>query len=414
MPLNPIKVADAIKASVGNAKFKKYSDGRSLFLLTRNGLGYWRLQYRDGASFKSKVLGSAGSTGLSPAAARQAREAHLVRLRETRKGATMLPVPTGAPIARTVPIAAAGEPAGEPLSALLSRFLIEQAPYWKDGRALLAGKSEHEVAHLIDADKAGKGAMSYRRMFARLPTNILEMDALGIPPLAYRAACKTIWPDSPDSVARMVKRLGTLQTYRNTGAVKGFKPKSKNHPALRYNEVPKFMADLAGRDHVGARGLRWTILTAVRSAETRFATWGEIIEMDGRPCWYLSAERMKAENSHTVPLTQAMLDIIGPRPMGKGAMDVALFPGARGARFCNNGLMLEELRKTYPAKIADVHGFRSSFRSWAADCTEFTRDVCEKALAHVVPGVEGDYNRGELLAKRRKLMDAWSAYCIGG
>ena len=75
--------------------------------------------------------------------------------------------------------------------------------------------------------------------------------------------------------------------------------------------------------------------------------------------------------------------------------------------------MLEELRKTIPASVADVHGFRTSFRSWAADCTDIPREVAEKALAHAVKGTEGDYQRGLLLAKRRALMDQWAEFCTG-
>jgi integrase len=184
---------------------------------------------------------------------------------------------------------------------------------------------------------------------------------------------------------------------------------------MPYPDVPAFMRDLASRRFTSARALRWTILSAVRTSETREATWSEIVEIDGKPCWFLSAERMKVEGnlSHTVPLTKAMLDIIGKRPTGKNAANTPLFPGNRGARFLNPGSMLDELRKTVTADVADVHGFRTSFRSWAADCTDIPREVCEKALAHAVPGVEGDYQRGELLAKRRKLMEQWAKFCTG-
>jgi len=315
-----------------------------------------------------------------------------------------------APMALSVPSASIAP--AEPLSALLTRFMIEHAPKWKSAKGLLEGKTQAQIAELIATDKAGKAAKDYRRMFAQLPTDILAADAQTVHPLTFRTACKAIWPDNPDSIARIMKRLGTLQLYQTTGVVKGSKKnRAKNrHPSMPYPDVPTFMRDLESRDHVAARALRWTILSAVRANETREATWREIVEVDGNPCWFLSAERMKAENSHTVPLTRAMLDIIGKRPTGKNAGNVPLFPGI-GARFMNNGLMLEELRKTVRADVADVHGFRTSFRSWAADCTDLPREVAEKALAHVVPGVEGDYQRGLLLEKRRKLMDQWATFC---
>jgi integrase len=407
MPLKKEDVTAALRKSDGNMKFAKYSAGESLFLMVRNGRGYWRVQYRDGQSFKAKVLGTAPD--LSPTEAGHERDAFMVARRNARKGLV-----TASPMsAAAAGAASAGVAPAEPLSALLARFMIEHAPQWKSAKALLEGKSPVQVAELIAADQAGKAAKDYRRMFAQLPADILAADAQTIQPLIFRTACKAIWPENADSVARMMKRLGTLQLYQTTGVVMGSKKgKAKNrHPSMPYPDVPAYMRELAARNHVAARALRWTILSAVRSSETREATWGEIIDVDGKPCWFLSAERMKAENSHTVPLTKAMLDIIGKRPTGKGAGNVALFPGSRGVRFISDGLMLEELRKTIPANVADVHGFRTSFRSWAADCTDIPREVAEKALAHVVPGVEGDYQRGLLLAKRRTLMDQWAKFC---
>jgi integrase len=411
MGLKKEDVAAAIRESDGIKKFKKYSAGESLFLMTRNGRGYWRLQYRDGQSFKAKVLGSAAE--LSPTEARNQSRSFMAARRDARKG---IVVARGAPMtAASAGAASAGVTPPEPLSALLSRFMIEHAPQWKSAKALLAGKTQVQIAELIATDKAGKAAKDYRRMFAQLPADILAADAQTIQALTFRTACKAIWPDNADSVARMMKRLGTLQLYQTTGVVKGSKKgkAKRQHNSMPYPDVPAYVRELATRNHVAARALRWTILSAVRSSETREAVWSEIIEVDGEPCWFLSAERMKVEgnNSHTVPLTKAMLDIIGKRPKGKGAGNVALFPGSRGVRFISDGLMLEGLRKTVKAEVADVHGFRSSFRSWAADCTDIPREVAEKALAHAVAGTEGDYQRGELLAKRRKLMNLWADYC---
>jgi integrase len=400
-------VAAALRTSDGNMKFAKYSAGESLFLMVRNGRGYWRVQYRDGQSFKAKILGTAAD--LSPTEAGHERDAFMVARRNARKGLVVAMSAAGAGAA------SAGVSALEPLTALLSRFMIEHAPEWKSAKAILEGKTQAQIAELIATHKAGKAAKDYRRMFAQLPADILAADAQTIQPLAFRTACKAIWPDNADSVARMMKRLNTLQIYQTTGVVKGSKKNKakRRHASMPYPDVPAFMRDLESRDHVAARALRWTILSAVRSSETREATWDEIIDVDGKPCWFLSAERMKVEgnNSHTVPLTKAMLDIIGKRPTGKGPGNVALFPGSRGVRFISDGLMLEELRKTIPASVADVHGFRTSFRSWAADCTNIPREVAEKALAHAVSGVEGDYQRGLLLAKRRKLMDQWAKFC---
>jgi integrase len=405
-------VTAALRKSEGVKTFAKYSAGESLFLLTRNGRGYWRVQYRDGGKFKAKMLGTAAD--LSPTEAGYQRDAFMVARRNARKG---LVVTTEASItsAAAAGAASAGVAPAEPLSALLARFMIEHVPQWKSAKGLLEGKTQAQIAELIAADKAGKAAKDYRRMFAQLPADILATDAKAILPLTFLTIVKGIWPKSTDTVARMMKRLNTLQVYQTTGIVKGSKKgrAKRHHASMPYPDVPAFMRDLASRNHVAARGLRWTILSGVRTTETREATWSEIVEIDGGPCWFLSAERMKAENSHTVPLTQAMLDIIGERPKDKGAGNMPLFPGSRGARFMNVSLMLDELRKTIKADVSDVHGFRTSFRSWAADCTDIPREVAEKALAHAVPGVEGDYQRGLLLAKRRDLMDQWATFCAG-
>jgi integrase len=236
---------------------------------------------------------------------------------------------------------------------------------------------------------------------------MLGTPAQAINHLAFRNAVEAIWPDKKPSTERMIKRLATLLEFQRSGKTSKAEHKVINHPAMPYLDLPAFMQHLATRTTVGARALRWTILTAARTDESLGAVWGEIGEEDGAPVWRLSKERMKADEPHIVPLTRQMLDILGPRE----ADDQPLFRGGGGG-FPNAGVMWQLMNR---ARLPYVpHGFRTSFRSWAGDCTDFPREIAEKAIAHVVPGVEGDYDRGDKLAKRRLLMETWAAYCLGG
>jgi len=185
----------------------------------------------------------------------------------------------------------------------------------------------------------------------------------------------------------------------------------RHHPALPYAEMADFMAKIRARPSVSARALEFAILTAARTSEVRFATWGEV-EGD---VWTVPAERMKAGRTHRVPLTQAVLDILdGLRPppeveiKGPGY----IFPGWKAGEPLSNMSMDKILR--LEKSEATVHGMRSTFRDWAGDCTNFADGTIEAALAHQVGDeTERAYRRGDALLKRRKLMEAWAGFCAG-
>jgi hypothetical protein len=139
--LSVTDVSAALRKSEGSKKFARYSAGESLFLMVRNGRGYWRVQYRDGERFKAKVLGAAAD--LSPTKAGHERDAFMVARRNARKG---IVVAGGAPMTAAVAGAvSAGATAPEPLSALLSRFMIEHAPQWKSAKTLLEDKTPVQI-----------------------------------------------------------------------------------------------------------------------------------------------------------------------------------------------------------------------------------------------------------------------------
>lgn len=177
-----------------------------------------------------------------------------------------------------------------------------------------------------------------------------------------------------------------------------------HHRAMPYADVPAFMARLAERDAASRRALRFTILTAARTGEVTGAGWDEFDLEAG--LWVIPAERMKAGREHVVPLPSAAVAILRSLPRDRPPF-----------RLSENA-MLYLVQKPPPKGYGlpyTVHGFRSSFRDWAAETTAHPAEVVEMALAHTIPNkVEAAYRRGNLLAKRRELMEDWAAYLRAG
>jgi integrase len=178
----------------------------------------------------------------------------------------------------------------------------------------------------------------------------------------------------------------------------------KHHAALPYGELGEFMRELTEREGISARGLEFTILTAARTGEVIGARWNEI-KFDEK-VWTVPAERMKAGREHRVPLSDRVIEILKALPHDSKFV----FPGQRLGEALSNMAMLETLKRMDRDDLT-VHGFRSTFRDWAAERTNFPAEVAEAALAHVVGDrTEAAYRRGDLFEKRRRLMDEWSEY----
>jgi integrase len=182
--------------------------------------------------------------------------------------------------------------------------------------------------------------------------------------------------------------------------------KKSHHAALPFAEVPAFVAALRARDGgTAALALEFTILTAARSGEALGARWEEF-DLEAK-VWTIPEERMKARRPHRVPLSPAVLDVVA---RAKGRDEAWLFPGLKRGKPLSNMAMEMQLRRMKRGDVT-VHGFRSSFRDWAAETTAFPREVCEMALAHAIESdTEAAYRRGDLFEKRRKLMDSWAAF----
>ena len=196
----------------------------------------------------------------------------------------------------------------------------------------------------------------------------------------------------------------------------------KPHPALHYDEIGAFMAELRKIDALPARMLEFIILTAARDGEVFGATWEEI-DMQAK-IWTIPAERMKARKTHRVPLTDEAIKILESLPRITGTR--YLFPALRGGRMSHAPLarLIKGMHESSvlaggkgyidPKQncVITTHGFRSTFRDWVAETTAHPREVCEHALSHkLLDKVEEAYQRGDLLVKRARLMADWAQYC---
>ena len=181
-------------------------------------------------------------------------------------------------------------------------------------------------------------------------------------------------------------------------------------PALPFNHVPDFFAALRERPAVAARALEFTILTAARSGEVIRARWNEMDLI--AKVWTVPAERMKMRRLHRVPLSAPTIPILERiREIREPEYGDYVFPGSTRPTLSDMSMIML-LRRMGHGDELTTHGFRSSFRDWVSECTDFQGEVAEAALAHVIGDkVEAAYRRGDLFNKRRELMDAWGRYC---
>jgi integrase len=240
-------------------------------------------------------------------------------------------------------------------------------------------------------------------------------------------ALEPIWTVKPETASRVRGRIESVldwaaaRGYRQgenparwRGHLENLLPKKskirrvEHHAALPYADIGAFVAELRERrqNSVAAYAFEFAILTAARTAETIGVTWAEI-DLNAR-LWTIPAARMKAGKEHRVPLSDAALAIL--RAMAEGRTGEFVFPGNRAQQPLSQMAMLMLLRRMGRGELT-VHGFRSTFSDWAAEQTTTPTEVREMALAHAVSDkVEAAYRRGDLFAKRRRLMAAWARF----
>jgi integrase len=181
--------------------------------------------------------------------------------------------------------------------------------------------------------------------------------------------------------------------------------KVEHHSALKFDDLPEFLADLSKREGVAARALEFTILTAARTGETIGAVWDEV-DLDAK-VWTIPAGRMKSRKEHRAPLSDRALEILRALPRERG--NSAVFIGAHKAALSN--MAMASVIQRMGRDDITVHGFRSTFRDWCAERTNFPNHVVEQALAHAIGGaVERAYMRSDLFVKRTRLMTDWAKF----
>lgn len=237
------------------------------------------------------------------------------------------------------------------------------------------------------------------------------------------AVLKPVWQDKNETASRLRGRIERVLEFAKVkgwragenpaawrGNLRNLLPKRQrlqrgHQPAMRYQDVPKFVERLRASEALAARALEFTILTLGRSGEVLGSTWAEV-DFDEK-LWSVPKERMKAGVAHTVPLSSPALKLL--KDLHEHRISEFVFPRTKDHPLSNMAMLM--LLRRMKLNDITVHGFRSSFRDWCGDATSFPREVAEAALAHKVGDeTERAYRRSDALEKRRKLMQAWADY----
>jgi integrase len=279
-------------------------------------------------------------------------------------------------------------------------YFTAHGPRWSE-------KTRQQFSHSLEA--------YVLPLLGPLPVNAIDVGRV-------LTAIEPLWATKTVTAARVRSRIeavldwATVRGYRageNPARWKGHldqvlpaRGKVQHLAALPYAELGEFMTALRATTGTSARALEFAILTAARSGEVTGARWEEIDL--AQATWTILAARMKAGREHRVPLSPRAMELL--RALPREQDNPFVFIGAVRGRGITNTAMLLLLRRL--GRNESVHGFRSAFRDWAAECTSFPNHVVEQALAHTIGNaVEAAYRRGDLFAKRRKLMEAWAVYC---
>jgi integrase len=371
--------------TVKNAKPGLHADGGNLYLqVADSGTRSWIFRYGLEGRERWMGLGAAHTVSLQEARerARQCRLALLdghdpIEARKTQRAQSELT-----------------KHAGTTFKECAERLIVSHEASWRNAKH----RSQWRITLATYAYPV-LGSVAAQAIDTALVLKVLE----------------PIWQERPETASRIRARIeAVLDWAKARGIRNGENParwkghldhllparskvaRVRHHAALPYAEVGTFMAKLRTRQEPAARMLEFLILTAARLGEVQNMTWGEI----SGDVWIIPAPRMKGGGEHRVPLSSAALAVLG-KP---GKNDELVFRPAT-----NMALLRIHQRMGYGIT---THGFRSTFRDWAAERTSFPNEMVEMALAHAVGDkVEAAYRRGDMFEKRRRLMDAWAAYC---
>lgn len=377
----------------------RYGDGKGLYLqITPTGARSWLFRYECGGRERAMGLGPADDFTLDEARERARRARQLLKdgidPLDARKDER------------------AKQISDKALAAATNVTFMECVEHYYKFHSGKWNNAKHSAQFL-----------STMKMYA-YPT-LGKLPVAAIDKALVLKAIDPIWSTKTETASRVRGRIAAVLDFAKTrGYRTGDNPatwdgnlvhalparntiaKVRHHAALPFPDVPNFMTELATREGIAARALEFTILNASRTGEVIASRWSEI-DLDAK-LWTIPAGRMKAKKEHRVPLTSRSVEILKALPR-EGEF---VFPGGRKGVPISNMAMAEVLKRMGRLDIT-VHGFRSTFRDWAAERTAYPNHVVEMALAHVVGNkVEAAYRRGDLFAKRARLMADWAKYCM--
>lgn len=378
----------------------KYGDGRGLWLIVGpNGRKTWAFVYTLNKKFRHMGLGSIDYMSLD-----EARDKAVELRRKVKSGIdpqALLEDERKANLTAT-PSADTSIPT---FKALAERYMDAKAVTWNDR-----------------TETNWRGTMRdyvFPAIGSTLVDRVTLEDVLTI--------LRPIWYEKKEVASRVRGRIGVILSF---AASKGFRPDDnitrargpidfelpahskgdvQNHDSMAYGDLPAFMTELrANKKGFAPRALEFLILTAARTGEALGATWGEV-DLPNK-VWNIPAARMKMKRDHLVPLSDAAVALI--QGLQREIGNPYLFPSPHKQNEPqSNAAMVSVLKRMNRKDGNTVHGFRSTFRTWAAEKNlDIPREIAEAALAHSVQGVEGVYQRGTYLDTRRELMERWAQY----
>lgn len=388
---------------VKQTKPGRFADGGGLYLYVKpDGRKTWVFRWRDRETQKlrEKGLGTYGSRDVTLS---EARDLAAVCRRQVRDGDD--------------PIAVARQKKKEAILARQNTITFKEC-----------------TKQYIDAHKAAwknqKHTSQWSNTLNTYAASLMPLPVAEISDELILGCLEPIWRSKTETATRVRQRIervldwATTRKYRSgenparwRGHLSTLLPmpsklrKVEHRPALEYSQIGAFMSRLHKVDSMAAHALELQILTATRPGETVGASWTEFDLNKG--VWTIPPERMKADKEHTIPLSPPALALLKRLPRVSGFV----FPGVSQDKHLTTAAGMKLLKRIEPGITA--HGFRSTFRDWTADETNFPREVCEAALAHQIKDkAEAAYKRKTQFAKRSKLMSAWAKYCytpvIGG
>lgn len=404
----PRKVVNALSPlAVKSAKPGRHADGGGLHLLVKEtGARSW--VYRFMLKGRSRDLGlgpASGSGAISLASARDLASALRLKVR-----------------AGIDPLEERRQAAADALAASQTAHIA---------RITFRAVAEAYIAANEGSWRNDKHRQQWRNTLSTYVYPIIgELPVAEVRTPHVLSILEPIWKDKPETASRIRGRIETvLDAAKARGYREGENPARwrghiaqilparprltrGHHKAMPYEAIPEFMTLLRQRPAMAALALEFVILTGTRSSEALGATWAEV-DLE-KEVWTIPAGRMKAAKEHRVPLSPRAVEILSEVALLNKDF---LFPADRGGKLSSMAMsmLLRRMRQD-----CTVHGFRSSFRDWAAERTAYAHEVCEMALAHVIGNkAEAAYRRGDLFDKRRRLMGDWATYCardgaIGG